>query len=189
MDYTLIVLSIKSLLTVILPMIPAFVLYKMLPSSAVISGPFKGLNTQLQGAFAGYFIIFIVLAKLIFSFPCYNYEVWNVSGNIKPDNRDKANNKKILEGDISVLPPPSKPDIKNHEFSIDAVVKRDHTGRPLFPSIVFNHEGYAPVTIPLTNDTTSWGNKKYIIKKDSNNKNITIQTPIELEPLSEGEKP
>lgn len=44
------------LLVLLLPLIPAFVLFRFLPSAANVEGPFKGLTIKLGGAFAGYFV-------------------------------------------------------------------------------------------------------------------------------------
>lgn len=44
----------------IIPLIPAFVIYKFLPSKTVVKGPFKGLNVNLTGAFGGYFLLVII---------------------------------------------------------------------------------------------------------------------------------
>lgn len=52
---TVVLLSV----VVLLPLIPAFLLYKYLPSKTIAEGPFKGLNVHLTGAFAGYFLTFI----------------------------------------------------------------------------------------------------------------------------------
>lgn len=38
-------------LAVLLPIVPACVLYNALPTSTRVSGPFRGLNIQLTGAF------------------------------------------------------------------------------------------------------------------------------------------
>ena len=51
----------------LLPLIPAFLLYKFLPSKTNVSGPFKGLNIKLTGAFGGYFLL--VLTSLGIFFP------------------------------------------------------------------------------------------------------------------------
>ncbi len=42
---------------VLLPLIPAFLLYKFLPAETHVRGPFKGFSVQLTGSFAGYFLI------------------------------------------------------------------------------------------------------------------------------------
>jgi hypothetical protein len=51
----------------LLPLVPAFLLYKFLPSKTNVSGPFKGLNIKLTGAFGGYFLL--VLTSLGIFFP------------------------------------------------------------------------------------------------------------------------
>ena len=45
----------------LIPVIPAFVIYKFLPASETdVSGPYQGLSLKLKGAFAGYFLLVIV---------------------------------------------------------------------------------------------------------------------------------
>ena len=48
----------------VLPLIPALIIYKFLPVGKVedtdISGPFSGLSLKLKGAFAGYFLLVVV---------------------------------------------------------------------------------------------------------------------------------
>ena len=46
---------------ILLPFIPAFILFKELPSDASVSGLFQGLKLKLGGAFAGFFAIFVAL--------------------------------------------------------------------------------------------------------------------------------
>src|SRR5258705_5318010 len=50
----------------LLPLIPAFILYKFLPSKTNVSGPFKGLNLKLTGAFAGYFLLVLTAIGVFF---------------------------------------------------------------------------------------------------------------------------
>ena len=47
-------------ITLLLPIIPAYILYKSLPSEAQVDGPFKGLNIKLTGAFGGYFLLVMI---------------------------------------------------------------------------------------------------------------------------------
>lgn len=56
----------------ILPLVPAVILYKFLPSRTNVSGPFKGLDLKLTGAFAGYFLL--VLCSLAVFFPLLKNE-------------------------------------------------------------------------------------------------------------------
>jgi hypothetical protein len=50
----------------LLPLIPAFLLYKFLPSKTNVSGPFKGLNLKLTGAFGGYFLLVLTAVGVFF---------------------------------------------------------------------------------------------------------------------------
>jgi hypothetical protein len=47
---------------VLLPLIPAYLLFKTLPSRAVVKGPLAGLNVSLGGAFGGYVALTVFIA-------------------------------------------------------------------------------------------------------------------------------
>ena len=47
---------------VMLPLIPAFLLFKLLPSRAVVKGPLAGLDVSLGGAFGGYVALTVFVA-------------------------------------------------------------------------------------------------------------------------------
>ena len=63
MSYTFLYVLTAVLL---LPLIPAFLLYKFLPSKTNVSGPFKGLNLKLTGAFGGYFLLVLTAIGVFF---------------------------------------------------------------------------------------------------------------------------
>jgi hypothetical protein len=48
------------LLIVLVPLVPAILLFKVLPSSAEVTGKWKGFPIKLSGAFAGYFVVAIL---------------------------------------------------------------------------------------------------------------------------------
>lgn len=48
----------------LIPLLPAFILYKFLPSKTAVKGPFKGLTVNLTGAFGGYFLLVIIAIGL-----------------------------------------------------------------------------------------------------------------------------
>lgn len=50
----------------LVPLVPAFILYKYLPSKTNVDGPFKGLNLKLSGAFGGYFLLVLIAAGIFF---------------------------------------------------------------------------------------------------------------------------
>ena len=50
----------------LLPLAPAYLLYRTLPSDTGVTGPFMGLSIQLSGAFAGYFLLVLFSSGLIY---------------------------------------------------------------------------------------------------------------------------
>src|SRR2546426_12406506 len=82
---------------ILLPVIPALLLYKLLPSTADVSGPFHGMQVKLGGAFAGYFLLVLVISYWPGRKPReLGYEVWTVKGQIEEDDgttipQDKVN--------------------------------------------------------------------------------------------------
>ncbi len=69
------------LVIVLVPIIPAYLLFKFLPSKAVANGPLQGLRIDLGGGFAGYFLVFLTLIPLRGSFTT-GYDKWTVTGRI-----------------------------------------------------------------------------------------------------------
>lgn len=49
---------------VFLPLVPANLLFKLLPSDAKAEGPWKGVKIKVGGAFAGYFIMALLLTGI-----------------------------------------------------------------------------------------------------------------------------
>jgi hypothetical protein len=47
------------------PILPAFLLFKAIKSNANLSGPFKGMTVKLGGAFAGYFLVLLLMSQLV----------------------------------------------------------------------------------------------------------------------------
>jgi len=68
----------------LLPLIPAFLLYRFLPNSGNVRGPLKGLTIKFTGAFAGYLVLFLLsmgfFSRLIQTSQIY--EVWTVTGSV-----------------------------------------------------------------------------------------------------------
>jgi hypothetical protein len=123
-------------LWILLPILPAFILYKFLPGNVItVKGPFKGLKVDMAGAFAGYFLLFIgcflLVKQMIFEKPD-RYEVWTVKAMIY-DEYGVPLSKIKNKPDVSITPPA---DIDNgiFEFHIPVEVNSDYYN---FPSINF----------------------------------------------------
>jgi len=49
----------------LIPLFPAVLLYTKLPSKTAVTGPFKGLNLKLSGAFGGYFLLVLLAISIM----------------------------------------------------------------------------------------------------------------------------
>src|SRR5215210_568088 len=73
-------------LIVLLPMVPAIAIFKLLPSRAAVTGPFKGLKINLGGAFAGYFVLLVLLLSIFHTPPAEGRsQIWRVKGRVRFD--------------------------------------------------------------------------------------------------------
>lgn len=69
---------------ILLPLVPAYILYRILPSGAEVDGPFQGLKIKLTGAFGGYFVLAMLSFAVVHillppssDFPKYQEEVFS----------------------------------------------------------------------------------------------------------------
>ena len=65
------------------PGIPAFVFYRLLPSSSNVEGPFAGLRIKLGGAFGGYFVLVLVTIGVLKTMSTPQDRPWTVMGHIE----------------------------------------------------------------------------------------------------------
>lgn len=167
-------------ITILLPIIPSFIFFKYLPSDASMQGPFKGMKTKLGGAFAGYFVVFLVMAGLIQS-QCKKptssyapYEVWHIIG-----QAILTNGESLIPSDIAINPPNVSVS-KGGTFYLEVPIIRKDGNVLNFPTISIGHHGFNSVDIPLVDHTvTSLGRIPVQIEKDLASKSIRIQ-PIHL---------
>jgi hypothetical protein len=140
MNNILVVISVL----VLLPMVPAYVLFKLLRAKGSVDGQLGSFKVALSGAFAGYFaltvFIFTVAQKADAIQP--PVPVWHVRGTIQFDDGDGAS----PEIKCTILPPKvvRTVDIDRH-FDVD-VPMADHAEIPRF---FFTANGYfgEPVTL------------------------------------------
>jgi hypothetical protein len=165
--------------SILLPVIPAFIFFKYLPSDATTHGPFRGMKLKLGGAFAGYFVIFIVLIALVennrkqySSSP--RYEVWHVTGQVS-----LGNGAQLFPSDISINPPNVSVSAGG-TFHMDIPVLKNEGNKLSFPTLSIQHDGFNSVDVQL-GDTSTTPLGRVAIKVDKNRecKYIRIQ-PLNL---------
>ncbi len=146
-------------LIIILPLVPAYVLYRYLPSKAIVSGPFKGWDVRLSGAFGGYFAL-VALAFVML--PRWNPEApeledeWTVTGTIQYAGGNAQN--LIGETDILLVPPRSS-ETRDGHFIVN--FKLPHgADRSSLPDLAVNVPGYNLFRMPLTGESSPYQKDK-----------------------------
>ena len=162
---------------ILLPIIPAVVIYKLLPAAADVSGPFKGLQIKLSGAVAFYFLIVLVI-----SFgpqPTFSpSEVWTLKGYIQDQDGTYLPQDKI---NMSIQPR-SVEYLNDGTFEMDILVKRDQAGQIKLPTLLVEWQPpqlFGNATVHLDPGSQLFG-KKYQLKV-TGPREITITEPIKLE--------
>src|SRR2546426_8466152 len=139
---------------VLVPLIPAFLLYKFLPPGRTeVGGPFKGLDIKLSGAFAGYFLVVLIVTSLLVFLiktkpvvpcpvcptpPATQYEVYTVTG--KVDLVGGPESERIDYGHLTLSLEPTERRVKpDGSFSFDIPVKPAQSGAPDFPDLIVGH--------------------------------------------------
>jgi hypothetical protein len=155
---------------VLLPIIPAYLLFKLLPSSADVSGPFHGYKVALGGSFAGYVVVLMFIATYYAkTLHGPTYRTWTVHGRVRFPVGERA----VVRGDLG--PPLVQQDLANgFSFSIPVAEGSD------VPDLVLHAEGYPPMTIPLFEDAAP-GEPDFKKKVDTKKGTIRFTQPIVFE--------
>ena len=84
------ILALAGIVTlwVLLPLIPAVLIYWLFPGNAVaISGPLAGLTVKASGAFAGYLIVFVLITSWVsqayYTVGGWLHPAWTITGNMR----------------------------------------------------------------------------------------------------------
>jgi hypothetical protein len=198
MNETLVSLAITVVL-ILLPLIPAVLLFRYLPSSGQVDGTFQGMRYKFGGAAAGYFAVLLILALRIFpelhhqtelleriakaqedALHMDKYETWHVLGAVKLAQEDP--NRATADMRVRLVPPAFQ-SMPGGRFDYEVPVLARGNDRT-FPNVVFDHDGYAGFTLCLTGkDQCDFGNSWVDQTSDSLRRYITLKAPIVLEPI------
>ena len=174
---------------VLIPLLPAFVLYKYLPSKTTAKGPFRGLDIKLSGSFAAYFLLLLIVTSFVIFLikrrapetgpPRYQFEVYTVLG--KVELSDESQTRPDYSGIKLSLAPPQMANNPDGSFSFQIPVRPDQIGQPDFPSLLIAHQDnrYETKTIPLGENFPN-SLEGYTVDRNKDAKTIRITNPIKL---------
>ncbi|MFN2540929.1 MAG: hypothetical protein ABR514_02010 [Chthoniobacterales bacterium] len=179
---------------VLVPLVPAVILYKLFEQKTVVRGPFKGLRLDLSGAFAGYFLVLLLCSSLFYGpgEKSRNYRnqiaqltaklndatelgtAWTVRGRVAL----KGSGSTPMEGvGIAILPMPQV--YRDGLFEIRVVKDKSAGESARLPTLEISKAGYFPETIHLEPISAKLG-KQYSKTIDEPNRIINIDDVIEL---------
>ena len=168
------------LAVVLVPLVPAYVLFRVLRSTASVKGPYQGLTINLGGAGALYFVIFITLFLALkpWSRLQADREAWTIKGKVGLDSVVPTDH------DITIrLKPPEKLVAKGD--SVPFVFGDATPSENGDISLVFESNGFQPEGRCLVPGEPGGG----VYQCDSDNRIITISEPIVLRRLPSDEQP
>jgi len=147
--------------TVLLPIIPAFLLFKALGSQGDVGGPLLGLKIKLSGAFAGYFAV-LVLIFVMYNVWHPTYKVWKVHGQVTDESGAAI---EPLEDKDVILIPGTYTAYPDGGFDLTfAAVPGD------YPRLTISHASFQAVTRvldPKSADLKDQGNGHLMLQKIS----------------------
>ena len=153
---------------VIVPLIPAIVIFKLFPdTTGWIGGKLRGIKFNFAGAFAGYVLVLLFLGfifKAQIDRLAGKYEVYTISGTLQleppPDTLVFSSVKWAIE------PAKYTVDLKG-KFQVPAV-PLERGEEEQVPNLSITRLGYSSESVPLTTNTTRFGygvGKNYTIEK------------------------
>lgn len=159
-------------------MLPSYVLYKALPSSADVSGPLHGFTFKIGGAAACYVVVLVIL---LYARPvdAIHYDEWTIAGSIvaKPARGEDEPN---LNDVVVRIVPPRLAILNGGQFEWQLPIIEDAAGRRQFPMLQIDLPGYRGVTLPI-GPMRQYGALAADVEYDESKRLIYIRSPITLE--------
>ena len=166
---------------IFIPLLPAVILYWLLPSKTNLSGNsklvsfFNNLGFQLTGAFAGYFLLVLVAFYYINAWAnSATFKIYTVEGRLG------LSSAKLKEYEL--YSSPVNYDLNpDGSFSFSFYMKNELGNMQELPHLVIgNTEKYQLETIDLRNGSAAASGHSYRITRDAANNRIKIEEAIEL---------
>jgi len=168
---------------VLVPLIPAFLLYRFLPSTIRVSGLLKGLKVQLTGAFAGYVLVLLIVHDYVpRPLPPSTREegvaLWTIEGRLQLEGEDASQDVRTVE--LLFQPPAPPQPAPDGRFEVPYVPFLAGRGAVSTTLVVRKDPTFLPVTLHFEADSVSIGETRYALRVDSAGRKITILRTIVL---------
>lgn len=173
-------LVILEIVWVLLPLVPAIIIYRMFPGTPVFTSGqiLPNLTVRAGGAFAAYLIIFLVMIPLTNKTydTIHGFEIpyWTVHGTAQILAKDKTNKTKVMDETVlKRVTLNTRPDHFNHDtFTFDIPVAEEIGGR--FPRLIVGIDENWQTSIDLNEERE----ENSLKRDDKFNKEIYLKNPI-----------
>lgn len=167
-------------LLVLVPIVPAYILFKTLGSTAQATGKeFFGFSVQLGGAFAGYFVLILLLAHVFhdyFVLP-QSQIVYHLIGRVQDDQKRGL---ALTKDNFLLTPEPSPPVATTAGGYFDVSFLVDPKSSVGYPVVEVSYGDYVPTDLHLDpNSPQSPYDKQLIVKRDDIH-HVIYANPINL---------
>jgi hypothetical protein len=157
-------------IVVLVPIIPAFIFYKIIPTQRTdVEGSFSGLRFKLGGAFGGYFLVVFVLIMVFTGLiqDADKWQIWEIEGQVEFQGGEGSTNSMV----ICLNPPNFEP--MGEKIKLKVLRRPGHAGEMEFPCITISHENFIPSYVEFSKQDdvdeeqrTIKVGKKIILKKE-----------------------
>lgn len=164
----------------LLPLIPAYLLFKLLPSNAVVNGPLQGLRIDLSGAFAAYFALVVLVLSTHSVWnppPPPASQVWTVSGRVTDSAGNAIPN--LNTNDFALQNPSFVTMDTAGNFKVTVPVTFISGGAPAYPSLCISIPStYTANCIPLDPEGA-------VMNANKADYSMNITNPIQLQAIQQ----
>jgi hypothetical protein len=134
---------------ILFPIVPAYLLFRALPSTAIVTGPLHGFKINLGGAFAGYFslILLILCTHNTWQFRPPAYQLWELQAQVTDETG--AAIQPLDPRDVQLTPPSFRAN-PDGTFNLTFSTTPTPAGGGIdYPNLIVSHANFGQRTIPL----------------------------------------
>ena len=164
---------------ILLPLIPAVLIYRLFPSTTVaVSGPLPNLTVRASGAFAAYLVVFAMTYPLVQTtketIGGFQRQFWTINGQVKLiDAEGKEIRSQSLLNKIAVTTKPEPHTVQSYHVRLKVV----EGGEGDFPLVIVQIPQFGEKVIDLKSIRAG-------IKIDHYYKTIDLREPIIIQEVS-----
>lgn len=139
MNENLLILAVITVLS----LVPAYILYRFLPSNTIVNGPFQGLTVQLTGAFGGFFLVMLALFGFYHTLPDRTAGIgdqeWTVRGKLQTPITNLS--------DLQLSVRPATTQIDEDGTFVMRMLAPLNQGKPDLPTLIVQHPLYETLNV------------------------------------------